>query len=73
MGQSSAKPHLDTRLDRKVFSWPFKSQIEYIRVLLNDDPSLREYRDEYKMICLDIEESVKKYKVTPSLGFIFIG
>ena len=48
MGQSHTKVNLDHRLTKKI---------DYIRSLLDDDPSLKEYREEYTMICEDVENT----------------
>ena len=53
MGQTTSKTKLDNRLQRKI---------DYIRLLLNDDPSIKKYSDQYKLVCEDVEGCYKRFK-----------
>ena len=53
MGQTSNKEKLDYRLQRKI---------DYIRKLINDDPSIKKYSDQYKLVCEDVESCYLRFK-----------
>ena len=53
MGQTSSKAKQDNRLQRKI---------DYIRLQLNDDPSIKKYSEQYKLVCEDVESCYKRFK-----------